>query len=70
MLLMKWDVGCMIAYRGCGDVEEISNVDVQPEDFKTWAKFFGWMIAMAGHKTKTPSHVEGFGLVSLLNIFF
>ena len=44
-----------MAYRGCGDVEEISNVDAQPEDFKTWAKFFGWVIVMAALKTKTPS---------------
>jgi len=35
MLLMKSNVGRRMAYRGCGDVEEISNVDAQPEDFKT-----------------------------------
>ena len=38
-----------------GDVQEISKIDSQLEDFKRKAKFFGSPIAMAALKTKTPA---------------
>lgn len=41
--------------RMIGDVEEISKIDAQLEDFKRKAKFFGSPIALAVLKNKTPS---------------
>lgn len=37
------------------DVGEISKIDVQLENFKKKAKFFGSSIAMAAVITKTPT---------------
>lgn len=41
--------------RMVGDVQEISKIDSQLEDFKRKEKFFGSPIAMAALKTKTPA---------------
>ncbi|XP_058774188.1 uncharacterized protein LOC131648449 [Vicia villosa] len=41
--------------RMIGDVEEISKIDTQLEDFKGKAKFFGSPIALAALKNKTPA---------------
>jgi len=41
--------------RMVGDMDEISKIDCQLEDFKSRAKFFGSPIAMAALKKKTPA---------------
>ncbi|XP_019451830.1 PREDICTED: uncharacterized protein LOC109353928 [Lupinus angustifolius] len=45
-----------------GDIEIIKKVDTQLEDFKGRKKFFGSIIAIAGHKTKTLAQLrESYG---------